>query len=252
MRFIFVLSCLLVVFSIPALITPVFADLSDIKQEISPRELDMWKNKIPRFTKQYDDLVKKIYNHPKIIEDKVALLRSYYPRTEQYSPFSKSILDEITKYALILDDASDNEVINDDLMSYNALVAKHLMNFDVASFALTMSRVDVRFGDETFYKRIRDALINSFNKRGVVGKSAELAYEIISYGEETYILEQIGGKIESSEIYNLNKRYYNVHEIVDKDGGYRQVFMNVTQPIKNIFYNQIIKEQEEKMALTPR
>ncbi len=246
MRLILLICCLLI-----GMAAPSFADISDVKQSMSPRELNMWKARISRYTKQYDELVEQIYKNPKIIKDKVPLLRSYYPITQQYQPFSKDILDKIAGYAMILDSTSDNEVINDALASYNDLIRKHLMNFDVASFALTMSRVDGRFGDEFFYKNVRDTLIENFNRDGM-GKRAETAYNIVSYGEETYILEHIARKVESSEIFKVNKQYYNIHEIINRDGNYRQIFMNVTQPIKNIFYNQVIKEQANKTSLRPK
>ncbi len=238
MRFVFILSCLLFIYAPPA-----FADLSEFKKNITPRELDSWRQQLPRYTDDYNKALKALYlnNDPRKVEEKVRSLRSYYPRTEQYSPFSKEILDKITSHALILDSAIDNEVINDALSSYNALVGSHLMNFDVANFALTMARIDPRFGDDGFYEKVRNSLIKVFYVEGR-GRKAEFAYEIISYGEETYILDQIGGKIENSEIYNVGRRYYNVHEIIDEDGNYRQVFMDVTQPIKNTFYYQIIKE----------
>ncbi len=245
MNFAVLLSVLFIAFSMPA-----YAELSDIKQSMSPRELNVWKSRIPRYTKQYDELLKEIYKNPDIIKDKVPLLRSYYPLTQQYQPFSKEILDKIAAHAMVLDSTSDNEIINDALASYNGLIRKHLMNFDVASFALTMARLDGRFGDEFFYKKIRDTLIKTFNRDGM-GTRSETAYNILSYGEETYVLEHIAKKIESSEIFEVRKKYYNVHEIINNDGNYKQIFMNVTQPIKNIFYNKAIEEQKNKTPLRP-
>ncbi len=246
MRFILTLLCLIF-----TSISPAFANLNAIKMDVSIRELDSWKSQIATYTNSYDEILREIYKKPSKLDDKLPLLRSYYPRTRQYSPFSKDILDEITQHALILDTASDNQVINEALHSYKTLINKHLMNFDVASFALTMSRIDVRFGDEIFYKRVRDALIKNIYREGM-GKTPETAHRIVSYGEETYILDQIGGKIDHSEIFEINGIYYNVHELTTKDGVYRQVFMNVTEPIKNIFYTQIIKEREENVSLSPQ
>ncbi len=223
---------------------------SDVEYNIPPRKLNNWKNRVPLFTEKYNNLVKEIYANPKDAAMKVKELRSYYPFTEQYSPFSKSVLDEVTRYAMEFDNALDNNVANDALLSYNELVAKHLVNFDILSFAFTMARLDPRFGDEWFYRRVRDALIDSFYQEGI-GTRAENAYYIVTYGEETYILEQIGGIIKSSEIYEVNDRYYNVHEVVDNNDNYRQVFMDVTQPIRNLIYRKRLKDIENKLSIKP-
>lgn len=243
MRIVLVLCLLLVTYTLPA-----SAEISDIKKDISQRELDSWKRQIPRYTQQYDKILSGLYKNSQQIEQKLRLLRSYYVGTQQYSPFSRPILDKIAKYAMVLDTETDNVVINDALMSYRTLLDKHLMNLDVASFALTMSRIDVRFGDEIFYKKIRDALIKSFNGKNL-GLKPERAYNIVSYGEETYILEQLSSKIEHSKIYGINRKYYNVHDIITKEGKQLQIFMDITQPIRNILYSKIIEEQENKIDI---
>ena len=244
MRFTLFLCCLIFISAQPAI-----AQKLTIEHDFSQRELDTWKNNIQRFTNKYDEILNNLYKNPQLIDGQIAILRSYYPRTRQYSPFAKHILDKMTKYAASLETISDMATINKTLISYQTLVNKHLVNFEVLSFAITMSQIDVRFGDALFYKKIRKALINNFNRDGM-GIVPETAYNIVSYGEETYILEHLGGKISHSEVYKVNKRYYNVHDMVTKEGEYRQIFMNVTDPIKNVLYNQVIREQEDKKIIT--
>ncbi len=230
--------------------SPILAQESKIEHDFSQRELDSWKNQVARYTGEYDKIVKEIYKDFSKIDAKVRVLRSYYPRTEQYTPFSKRILDKMTRYASAIEDETDREVINKNLLSYRDLVSKHLMNFEILSFALTMSRIDVRFGSDVFFEKVRQALIDSFYVEGM-GKTPESAYYIVSYGEETYILEKIGGVIKNSELYKVHRKYYNVHDILGKNGEYQQIFMDVTVPIRNVLYKQVIREKQNKISLKP-
>ncbi len=255
MRFVFL--CLVsLCFALPVFAADSRGSAAMIEKEFrsSPRTMGAWRNSMAEFTERYDTFVADIYRNPEHLESQIGILRSYYARTEQYTPFSKSVLDEMTRYATVVMDEEgdgDREEINEALIAYKKLLDKHLTNFDVLSFALTMARVDVRFGDEIFYKRVMGTLIKNFARKNM-GSKPDRAYHIVSFGEEQYLLERYGGKIVKSEIYEVNGKYYNVHDLNTPDGAYVQIYMDITQPIKNVVYNRVVKDTGLERAILPR
>ncbi len=250
MRLFFTLLCL------SFISFPVFAaneELKDTEINITTYELNMWKSNLERITAQYDNVLKTIYKSRKNLESNIGLLRSYYPYTKQYQPFAKPVLDEMTEYALLVDEVKDGFEANDALLAYRKILNKHLVNLDVLSFAITMSKIDVRFGDKTFLQKVENLMLEDLlRKVKTRGRNPDTAFNIISYGEETRILQEIGGVVKKSELYKVGNVFYNVHDIEFKDGSYTQIYMNVTSPIRSVLKNKALRDKEEKTTILQR
>ncbi len=251
MRIIFALFCLIIIISSPILISPVLAaPEADSEFKISLRALSVWKRSTDRMSDQYNDVLSDVYLNKKNFAPNVDLLHSYYSLTKQYQPIADPVLDEMSKYALIVEESSDRSEINTALLSYTSLLKSHLVNLNVLSFAITMSHIDVRFGDKYFLQKIRDILVsNLLSKPEYKGKRPENAYHIVTYGEETRILEEIGGVVNKSKVYQVRNKFYNVHDMTLKSGGYKQIYMDVTDPIKNSLHNNALRELEDKLSI---
>ncbi len=236
MRLVFVLCALFVVSSSPVLAA---SAKSDSEAKISSMHYEAWQKSVDEYGRQYNALLKRMVSGAESdrLDEKVPMLRSYYSKTMHYNPFSKHILDKLTEHAWVISESRDAKAVNDAVVAYHELLNKHLVNFGVLSFALTMSNIDVRYGDEIFYRNVMNSLIKSFAKSRR-GGTPERAYHIVSYGEENHILEGIGGRITASEVYVVGRKYYNVHDIMSEDGEYKQVFMDVSDPIKNMLYKK--------------
>ena len=247
MRFVFILIC---VFCIAG-ISPVYAASSESKSDFVffERELDAWRGALKVNSQRYDELLKDLKKNSDQILHKTSMLRWYYSNSEQYVPFSKPVLDQLTRYAALIEESEDREIIKKVLINYRTLLDKHLANIEVLDFALMMSRIDVRFGDESFFKTVRNGIITALES-GRNGLSPENAYRIITYGEESYILARFGGEIKKSEIYPVHQTYYNVHDIVTTDGEDVQIFVDITDPVKTVKFRQIVQERERGLSVS--
>ena len=104
--------------------------------------------------------------------------------------------------------------------------------------------LDVKFGDEFFLREVRDAILKGMEigLRPNPGDSALSAFNAVTYSEENEFLSQMGGKIKSSELFEVDDRFFNVHQMETEEGGYSQVYINVTQPIKRTYIMQALQE----------
>lgn len=224
------------------------ANAETIDMKITARELINFKKLMENYSEQYDELVQEI-NSGEIEFVRVKALRSFYPSTKYYTPFSESVIKRMTAFAFIADTEEDLTKSNEALSSYRELLSQHLVNFDVLSFALTLARADVKYGDELKLKEIRDLIIKDLTSLYNVGKTPERAYDIATYGEETFILEQLNAKVLKSEVYQVSRVFYNVHDIQTPDGEFAQIFMNVTEPLRKVKIRQMVREQEERRTI---
>ncbi len=260
MRFIFALFGLFIISALPVhaaneniagLIMD--EDIVDTELKTSIYELEEWSKYRSRITEQYNDTLRKLHVEPKKLADKINRLRGYYSTTKQYQPFARPVLDRLTEYALIVEEDKDQVAVNKALLSYRRLLNSHLVNLDVLSFAILMSRVDVRFGDKNFLKKVKGILVYSLLfSYEYKGKSPKNPYSIVSYGEETRILQEIGGTINQSKVYQVSNRFYNVHDITLKDGSYLQIYMDVTAPIRSVLKNKALRKKEENEYIPQR
>ncbi len=224
-------------------------DADDLK--ITQRELATWQQSEQRYEQSYDTALREVKEGKLNLQNRVRAMRVYYSWTSQYTPFSEKIIDELTRYAYKADTETEPREINKALAQYRNLLDKHIVNLDVLDFAITLSLADVRYGDSIFLKNVRAAIINSLTEIINVGKTPESPYRIITYGEETYILGTFnGGRIEKSEIYNVDRTFYNVHDISMPNGQYLQIYMDVTAPIRNVKIKQIVSEKKERINIS--
>lgn len=224
------------------------AGAPETEVKIDPRELDRYQRVTTRYTEGYNAVLKELREGMRE-GGRINMLRTYYPQTKQYTPFSKNIIDLMTYQAYIADTSADQAEINDALAQYRVLLNDHMANLDVITFALTLARVDVRYGDEIFIKKMRDGLIKSLTDLENIGKTPERAYMISSYGEETYVLNQYGGTLQKSEIHNVGRLFYNVHDIILPNGQFEQIYMDVTAPIRNVKMKQILRERSQRTVI---
>lgn len=222
---------------------------SDLELKITPREIQHYKKVSEGYTTAYTDLMEEI-NRGRVDLARIRSLRAYYSKTKDYTPFSEGIINRMTAFGYIADTSTDQVEINDALVEYREILNKHIANFDVITFALTLARADVRYGDELLLNDIRKELIQDLMGGGFnMGKSPERAHTIATYGEETFILEQYGATVKDSEMFKVGRSFYNVHEIVLPNGDFEQIYMNVTDPIRNVRLQQIVRENEEKIKI---
>lgn len=216
-----------------------------LEMKITPREIQHYKKVSVSYTKAYEDLAAEV-NKGIVDQSRIRSMRAYYSKTKEYTPFSESLINRMTGFAYVADTSSDMAEVNNALAEYKKLLDNHIINFDVLNFALTMARADVRFGDELLLNKIRQYLIKDLTGLINIGKTPERAYTIVAYGEETFVLEELNANIIDSELFKIGRSFFNVYEIETPEGEYVQVYMNVTEPIRNIRLRQIIRDQEER------
>ena len=243
MRFAIILCCLFVMNTPAAYAQPELSRESEGLGRLSPSQLNRAQRSLSQFTEYYDEVINVLRKGSTQLDYDVSRMRHYYTRSEYYVPFSKSVLNEMTEYAYIVDTSDDKEAVNEALVAYKQLAWSHLAHLDALTLALNMSRLDPRFGDEIFFRDIRLSLLKAIYFNGAKCDEPEMACRIVSYGEETYILGKIGGVLKGSKIYKVSNKYYNVHNLI-KDGQEIQIYMDVTEPIVNVWELQAVMERD--------
>ena len=219
------------------------------RTKITSREVNGWKVTSSKLAFRYEQLVRDVRAGKKKAEDNMNAMRVYYTFTPYYDPFSNKLVDEMTKYAYTIDTSKDREKVNIAQEKYRDLVNKHAAHLAVVDYALTLSRLDVRYGDEALFRQLRDAIQNSWFGLAQPGSSPDRAYKITTYAEEEYILSTYGATIEKSEIYPVGRNFYDVRDILTADGESLQLFFDVTTPIRTVQIRKVIKEQEKKVII---
>ena len=217
--------------------------------KISNREILNYERVTANYTELYESLVDEVLTSGEIDFAKARTLRTYYPNTRYYTPFSENLIKRMTAFAYIADTTANLTEVNDALAEYRTLLSQNIANFDVLTFALTLARADVRYGDEIMLNDIRRHMIQDLTNIHEVGRTPEKAYKIVTYGEETFVLEQLNAKVISSEVFQVSRSLFNVHEIETLDGEVEQIYMNVTSPLRNLKIRQIFNEQRERRTI---
>lgn len=219
--------------------------------EISRHQLLRWQEKLESGQTYYDRALQNAQQKQGDFKGAIASLRSNYGRTYDYTPFSKRIIEELTRLAFVADTSKDTTERNRTLNSYRSLLNKHLANINVVEFALTMSRANVMFGDEFFLKKVFDALYDDFYSDRDDGLTPATAYSIVTYGEESYILGEIGGELINSEVYKAGNRYFNVHSMNLPNGDFTQIYVDITTPVMTVYYQKAQKDTVTDIPNTP-
>lgn len=210
---------------------------SDAESLYLNRDLGGLKSNIERVTGYYRDTLQKIFNEPNTTRSNASALRNYYGYSAFYTPFSDKVIDGLTRYAYIVDTSDDTDAVREAQTKYRQLLYKHMGNFNVVSHALDMSSLDPRFGNEVVLRKLYDAYKDILQESIKVGRGYEPdnAFKIITYGEENFLLEEIGGIVEKSEIYKVSyNKYYNVHNLSKENGDFHQIFIDVSMPIVQV------------------
>ncbi len=221
---------------------------SNLEFKITPRQIQHYKQSMQGYEKAYDNMLADI-NRGKVDAARIRSIRNYYPKTRDYTPFSEKVINRMTAFAYIADTNTNQIESNNALVEYKEMLDKHIINFDVLTFALTLARADVRYGDALLLNEIRQGLIKDLNRDINIGKTPKNAYTIATYGEETFILEQYGGVVKDSELFKVGRAFFNVHEVELPDGELIQIFMDVTDPIINIRLQQILRENQARTII---
>lgn len=229
--------------------TSAWANDQRYDMKINNREILNYERVTANYTELYDTLVEEVMRDGNADFAKVRTLRTYYPNTQYYTPFSENLIKRMTAFAYIADTAANLTEVNDALAEYRALLTQNIANFDVLTFALTLARADVRYGDEILLNDMRKLMIQDITNIHDVGKTPEKAYKIVTYGEETFVLEQLNAKVLESEVFQVSRSLFNVHEIETLDGEVEQIYMNVTSPLRNLKIRQIFNEQRERRTI---
>jgi hypothetical protein len=108
----------------------------------------------------------------------------------------------------------------------------HLANIDVVTMAYLLSHDDKRFGSPKFFEWMRKGLLQSVTYSGH-GTSLKDAYDIITIGEETALLNYLGVRVVNTIAAESGAVYYNMHDVEDPklDETYT-VFVNTTKAMQ--------------------
>ncbi|MFP4098855.1 MAG: hypothetical protein ACLFU1_08760 [Alphaproteobacteria bacterium] len=202
--------------------------------DFSSVELSRWGLNMDRSTKSYDGFAARAMSGDE--KDRLfsiaSSLRNLYPQTSYYQPFGQKVIEQMTEYAYIADVSDDPVEANEALKEYRKTLLSHLANIKVVEFAITLSHANRRYGDVMILEDVRNALlkvIRGWNKRG---DTAERAYRIVTYSDETYVLSLHNVTIERSEIFQVGDKFYNVHDVVFEDNGsHGRLYTDLTAPI---------------------
>ena len=218
--------------------------------EFTAHELNDWALRQKISTRKYDKVVQEVMARRLSAEEMATTLRTLYPSSSYYDPFGSAIAKQLTAYAYTAD-VSDNPVeVNEAMDAYRALLRKHLANLEVVEHALMLARANPLFGERFLLRNIRNALRKDVRGEHLKGESPEEAYHVITYGEETYILAPHHVTVQKSEIYKVDKHFYNVHDVVyDDNGRVSQLYFDVTWPFYLYQKTRALRAKEEKVSI---
>lgn len=177
--------------------------------------------------------------------------RFCYPFLDEYSPFSKDLVDEMTRLAFLADTTKDAREAQQNLVDYKKFVKVHLVNIDVAKMAYTLSKQNSQFGNPVLLKKVINFLQSAIYPPGrPKALVPENAYYVINYGEENFVLSQVGGKLVHSEIYEVGLSFYNAHDIEDpKTGKVETYYVDITTPIERLKEREKIREYKNSLGV---
>lgn len=177
------------------------------------------------------------------------LYRAHYKDTRQYDPLGDDIVDKMFELSYIVQNEKDQDKASKALNDYQALVLDHLANLRVVAQALSLSKLDRRFGNPDFFNWMLRGLIKEVHDSGN-GESLSGAYDVITLSEETLLLGQLGVKPLGTRSAHEGYYYYNMHEVEDLSTGQkRTIFVNTTIPMR---FLEAKKKKASKEINMPR
>lgn len=228
------------------------ASAGEAKKFSSKREYMNWKNKnkkIPPSERScgiYLEQVSLIYKgaRPK---NYFRNLRSMYARCTFYDPFSE---DTLRNLAELYEKAIGDDPVEAPkaLRTYKSLVQRHLANLAVVTMALDMAREDSRFGNPDLFQEVQSMIIESLKTTTRDGSEPSMAIEIITTGEQDYIVANSGGKLVDSELIEQNGVFYYALDFEDEENGEKfSMFLDVSTPMIVTRTRQQQAEKEERL-----
>ena len=142
--------------------------------------------------------------------------------------------------------SEDPQAVIAALNDYKQTVRKHAANLTVLDFAVDFAQQDPRLGNLAVLKYIRKGIRDNLSVDGNNGRHPNKAYDVITIGEEDYILSLQTGEIVNQEMgVSVGEKYYNVYDFSRDLGAVRYaIFIDVTKPIKAIQMSQSEKSEE--------
>lgn len=185
----------------------------------------------------YDKLVRQAIKAPSD-EFEFGLFRSLYPQTGQYDPIGEDISHAIVGLAYEIESAADPGKRKAALGKYRLLVAAHLANIDVVSQALSLSRSNKIYGDPAFFEWMRAGLLRDIRGSGT-GENINLAYDVITLGEETALLAALRLRVLQTDTRHAGSLWYNMHLVKDaRQPEPYWVFVDVTPPMNALEFRK--------------
>lgn len=208
-----------------------FAAVPSASAEVDMRTLMRRYETQKKNCERYADDLKRVKDNE--IISKYSQYRACYPYMDEYTPFTKTLVDELMRLAFLADTTEDPQEAQQHLREYKDFFHTHMANIDILRAGYSLSVDNPRFGNPVFLRKVIKVMDGLLYQPGrPPARTPELAHYVISYGEEDYILNKIGGKLIKSEIFEVNSIYYNVHDIEDpKTGEIETHYFNITTPI---------------------
>lgn len=175
------------------------------------------------------------------------VFRAHYTQTEQFAPIADKIKDKLMNDAYVAGNADTKAKRETALRSYQALVTKHLANIDVVMLALTLSRENPQLGSPRVFEWLRDGILDTVKYSGD-GTNLHYAYNVVTMGEEPALMRELKVNVLKTDFHHEAFEYYNVHLVKDAKGKTREIYVDVSIPLKIL---EDRKEQARQKLLLP-
>ena len=157
--------------------------------------------------------------------------RMIYAQTRQYDPLGEGAREKMLALAYKIETAKDKAIVQSALDEYHAHLKNHLAHIGVVMQALSLSRMDRRFGDPAFFTRLYTGLLADVLNSGD-GKTLYGAYDVINIDEEVMLLKALNTEIAGTDSRHSGIIYYNMHAVFDrKTGRLYTIFVDTTKPM---------------------
>lgn len=164
--------------------------------------------------------------------------RIFYTQTEQFAPISEDVKKTLMNYAHAAGNDPNPQKREDAARAFQTLATKHLANIDVVTMAGMLSRENPRLGSARVFEWLRKGLLESVKTSGS-GDDLYHAYSVVTLGEETALLRELKLTLIKTDSHHEAADYYNVHHVKNSKGEQREVYINLSIPLK------ILSDREE-------
>ena len=169
--------------------------------------------------------------------------RVLYTEMSHYVPISDGVTREILELAYQVQNGQNAEERGVAQQAYTKLILQHLANIDVVTLALSLSRQDRAFGDPELFSWLHGGLKKSILIAGDGSRLSD-AYDVMTLGEETILLKELGVSVLSTQAGREGRVYYNMHEVEDpRDNQRYTVFVETSVPMSFLAEEEAKKPQ---------